>query len=1176
MTVSIVRRLALRLPAAAALVLAAALPFAASASAASPAWRIAAVSGPTNLAPLSSEIQELSVNSSGGELTLGFEGQTTDPIPFDAAPARLADALEALPAIGAGGVEVSGGPGGAGATSPYFVRFSGSLATIDVPALVPDPAGLSGAASTATVETETEGGEPGEGTIAIFAENVGAAVAGGSLLPTELVDLLPGGLVPTAASGSGWSCSVVAQRVSCTSAEAVNPGLALGTVAISVRVQSAAAELPNRVTVSGGGAAVPATYEAPITVSAGRARAGIQAFQAGAYDEDGAPDTRAGAHPFQASTAFFLNTVLSPAGDVVPAGDPREVEVDLPPGFVGNPLAAPRCPGEGQTGCGEAAQVGFVALLIQSFTGDSRGGQSIYNDTPAYGYPAEFTFNAIAITPRLFAELRSDGDYGVTVSSINTPQFYTTFGAIVTLCSYGSGGGIATSTGCREKGAPAANPEPLLTNPADCAEQAARPPRTELRTNTWQESARFDAATVVLPAVSGCASLSGHFTPAFSFQPESHRAASPSAFSAHLELPQDGLEEPDGLAAPPLRRAVVKLPAGVAVNPASATGLEACSESQIGLITSEGAAPNRIRFDKSPPSCPEASKLGTVEAESPLLEGQLRGSIYLAAQEANPFGSLLALYLVLEDPRHGILVKLPGEVEPDPASGQLTATFDDNPQLPVSSLSLRFRGGGPRSPLATPDVCGSYSTSGEWTPWSAPESGPPTRTRSEFPIDEAAGGGACPASAAARPFAPSFEAGTTSTAAGAYSPLTIRVSRADGEQELRRLRFTLPAGLSGRLAGIPYCPEAAIAAARARGGRAELAAPSCPAGSQIGRVDTAAGIGSEPIHVGGRVYLAGPYEGAPVSAVVVTPAVAGPFDLGNVVVRAPLSVDPVTAQITAASDPIPAELRGVPVSLRAVSIEVDRSAFTLNPTSCEAASVRASLEGGSGTTATPSSRFQVGGCAGLGFSPKLKLSLRGPTRRSGFPALKAVLTQPGGQADVRYARVLLPRSAFLEQGHIRTVCSRPQFAASPRACPAGSVYGWAKAWTPLLGAPIEGPVYLRSNGGERELPDLVAALRGPDSQPVEIDLLGYVDAVHARLRTTFALVPDAPVSRFVLEMRGGRRGLLVNSANLCRSARRARRATVRLVGHNNRRADQFPVVAAGCHRAKGRHGRHHR
>jgi hypothetical protein len=546
------------------------------------------------------------------------------------------------------------------------------------------------------------------------------------------------------------------------------------------------------------------------------------------------------------------------------------------------------------------------------------------------------------------------------------------------------------------------------------------------------------------------------------------------------------------------------------------------------------------------------------------LDEPATGTIYLAKQEANPFGSLLALYLVLENPRYGILVKLPGEIEADPKSGQLTATFDDNPQLPVSSLTLHFRGGGPRSPLATPDVCGTHTTVGEWTPWSAPESGPPATTQSSFATSEAPGGGACPRSAAERPFSPGFEAGTASTAAGAFSPLTIRVARADGEQELRRLRFTLPPGLSGRLAGIPYCPEAAIAAAEVRDGRAELASPSCPAASELGSVESAAGIGSEPIHVGGHVYLAGPYEGAPVSAVVITPAVAGPFDLGDVVVRAPLFVDPATAQITAESDPIPTELRGIPLSLRSISIDVNRAAFTLNPTSCEPLAVGAGLEGASGAVATPSSHFQVGGCPGLAFSPRLSLSLRGATHRAAFPALRAVLTQPGGEADVRYARVLLPHSAFLEQSHIKTICSRVEFSATPRSCPPGSVYGWAKAWSPLLEAPIEGPVYLRSNGGERALPDLVAALRGPASQPVEVDLVGYVDSVHARLRTTFALVPDAPVSRFVLEMRGGRKGLLVNSEDLCRASRQQRTASVQLVGHNNKRADRFPMVANGC------------
>jgi hypothetical protein len=576
--------------------------------------------------------------------------------------------------------------------------------------------------------------------------------------------------------------------------------------------------------------------------------------------------------------------------------------------------------------------------------------------------------------------------------------------------------------------------------------------------------------------------------------------------------------------------------------------------------------PTPIRFDEAPVTCPEASRLGTVDVSSPLLEEELHGTIYLGAQEENPFHSLIALYLVVESERFGVTLKLPGEVVPDPSTGQLTATFDDNPQLPFEDLTLHFRGGGPRSQLATPELCGSYATAGALTPWSAESDSPTEAAQIEeggFQINSGPGGGACATSPPGLPFSPGFDAGTTSTQAGAYAPLVIKIARNDGEQELTHLDFTLPPGVTAKLAGVSYCPDAAIDAAAGKSGKAEQTDPSCPASSQIGTVDTAAGVGSEPIHVAGRVYLAGPYGGAPLSSVVITPAVAGPFDLGNVVVRAPLFVNPETAQITARSEEIPHILKGIPLKLRSVEIKVDRQGFSLNPTNCDPMTVGSSMSGLDGATASPSSRFQVGGCQALPFKPRLQLRVIGKTNRNAKPRLKAVLTTKPGEAGIRRAQVNLPHSEFLEQNHIRTVCTRVQFAAGDgngSACPKGSIYGRAKAWTPLLDHPLEGYVYLRSNGGERKLPDLVAALDGQ----IDIALWGKVDSgPNKGIRNTFEVVPDAPVSRFVLEMSGGKKGLLVNSENLC-SRKAKRQAIVRLTGQNGKIRAFKPLVANRC------------
>ena len=337
-----------------------------------------------------------------------------------------------------------------------------------------------------------------------------------------------------------------------------------------------------------------------------------------------------------------------------------------------------------------------------------------------------------------------------------------------------------------------------------------------------------------------------------------------------------------------------------------------------------------------------------MQATSPLLEEPIGGTIYLAKQDENPFGSLLAIYLAIESPRFGLQIKLAGKIEADPNTGRLTTTFDYNPQVPVEDLTLHFTGGGPRSELSTPEVCGTHTTTGEWEPWSAPQSGPPAQTSDSFTVS-----GNCASSSGARPFHPSFEGTTTNPLAGAYSPLVVKVKRSDGEQELRRLDFTLPGGLAAKLAGMSYCSDADIATAQNKSGREEQAHPSCPASTRLGSVDAAAGVGSEPFHIAGDVYLAGRYKGAPISAVVITPAVAGPFDLGNVVIRNPLYIDENTAQVTVKSDPIPTILDGIPLKVREVAIQIDRGDFTFNPTSCEATQVTASIRSSDGATATP-------------------------------------------------------------------------------------------------------------------------------------------------------------------------------------------------------------------------------
>lgn len=1078
--------------------------------------------------------------------------ESTAAIPFNAPASVVQTELEALPVVGLGAVDVSGGPGG-DVEHPYFVDFGGSLADKDVAALEGDGGNLEGEHAAIHVFTIVPGG-PGTGEISINPANIGGAPTSGAYsvelgLPTGIVTSGP-------AKGENWNCTggTGASIVTCTSGRPVAGQSPAANIIVPVAVQPSDAVSSSANVSIVGGAASSTAISMPITVSTQQPSVGVAALWAGSFDADGKEETQAGGHPYGAMTYFMLTSIRSSSGRIVPAGDSKDVIVDLPPGFVGNPMVTPRCPQSqvvppfiGSASCNIKMSVGNFLPIAGSFGSvAAEFNFPIFNDVPPQGYAAEFTTKIVSPQQSLLGSVRASEDFGVRITAPNNPNFIKIYGAFAAL-----------------EGQPAgANGKAFTRNATDCAEMAREAPVVRSKFDTWQQPGLFSTGGLqnqVLPAVTGCDQLAFH--PSFGFQPTTTNGSSGTGAAAHLHIPQAGLSDPSQLATPDLKKAVVTLPQGLDLNPSAANGLEACSESQVGYLGKGFPLPNPVRFDEEAPTCPDGSKLGTVEVQTPVLEEALQGTIYLAAQEENPFDSLIAIYLVIDDARTGITLKLPGEVKPDPNTG-LTATFDYNPQLPFEDMTLRFRGGGPHSELSTPEVCGPHTTTGSWTPWSAPESGPPAPTSDSFTISSG-----CASSASARPFSPSFEAGTTDPKAGTYSPMVIKINRKDGEQELDRLDFTLPLGVVGRLAGIPYCPEAAIAAAAHKSGKGELANPSCPLASRVGTVDTAAGVGSDPIHVGGNVYLAGPYEGAPISTVVVTPAVAGPFDLGTVVIRAPAFINLETAQIMVKSDPVPTVLKGLPLKLRSVVINVDRSGFILNPTNCAPQAFSASLHSSNGATAKPSNHFQVGGCQKLKFKPNLKLSLKGATRRSGHPALKAVVTYPkkGAYSNIARAQVGLPHSEFLDQGNLDKVCTQPELKSA--TCPKRAVYGHAKAWTPLLDKPLEGPVYIGVGYGHK-LPDLVADLNGQ----VRILLHGKVDTTkHEGIRNTFEVVPDAPVSRFVLEMKGGKKyGLLENSENLCR---KAQRASVLFGAQNGLSLHLQPLIANDCSKKKKSNGK---
>ncbi|HEX2392972.1 MAG TPA: hypothetical protein VHI77_08640, partial [Solirubrobacterales bacterium] len=602
------------------------------------------------------------------------------------------------------------------------------------------------------------------------------------------------------------------------------------------------------------------------------------------------------------------------------------------------------------------------------------------------------------------------------------------------------------------------------------------------------------------------------------------------------------------------RAATVTLPARMGINPSAANGLQACTDAQFGKGT------------QNPVGCPAASRIGTVKIESPPLpEGALEGPVFVGQQLSRDptSGNEYRIFVDAESARYGISARLIGNVRADPRSGQLSTTFAEDPQVPFSSAVLRFDGGA-RAVLSSPPTCGPNTTTASMVPWSG---NPPATPSKSFNLTATPGGGACPATMAARAFAPGFGAAPRSSAAGAYSPLSIHLSRGDGQQELKGAQILLAPGMTGRLAGIPYCPEAALTGAAARAGAAEAASSSCPVASQVGIATIAAGTGPAPLTIAGKVFLSGPYHGAPLSLAVVTPATAGPFDLGTAVVRVALFVNPETAQVSAVSDPIPDVFGGTQLSIRSVDLSIDRPRFSLNPTSCEPSSIGGVLNGGGADPSNPaafsavpvSAPFRATECGALGFRPKLVTKLTGgpgSTRRARNPGLKATLTAREGDANIRRTVLTLPHSEFLDQAHIRTICTRVQLAAS--ACPPGSVYGFARAKTPLLDDELAGPVYLVAS--DHELPDLLADLKGQ----VEIHLRGVISAAKARIKTVFDPLPDVPVSRFTMTMFGGKRSLLQNSRNLCG---KPALSVLALAAQNGKRikARKVPLRVPACH-----------
>ena len=1034
----------------------------------------------------------------------------------------------------------------------------------------------------------------------IMITNVGSGPTDGS--PLTVTDTLPNGMTPTLCQGSfinefGESCTISGQTATMTFTGVLKSGQ---TTELAVRFEvpenTPEGTYTNTVSVSGGGA-TPVTIAEPFVVSSTNAPFGLTDFSAPTLNADGSPSTQAGGHPWSLTTNVTVTTTGRTDGRMEwwgnssrVSGDLKDILVNPPLGLIGNPQAVPMCTQDEfrEQICPASSQVGVSRVDLSSSDCECAGTgpllQPVYNMIPPPGVPAQFAFSVdfggIHVRTRLNTRVHSGGDYGLTISTSGIAQS-TVLAAPVTLwgvpadpshddqrCKYIWSNGTCTGTPGTNSGpnSSTAAPKPFLTMPTACP---GTPLRTLVEVDSWQESGKFVRGEETQPAAEGCESLD--FSPTLKARPTTDVADSPSGLSVDLHLPvHEGCTESAGEvdvcenAEAELENARVTLPEGFVVNPSGANGLDGCSAAQIGYQagTSEPA-----EFTPGPAECPDASRIGTVKVKTQVLDHPLPGSVYLAKPYDNPFGSLLALYIAVYDPASGVVLKLPGHVETDPQTGRLTTTFDENPQLPFEDLELEFFKGA-TAPLMTPPTCGSYATSSSLASWAGQSASPGDK----YAIDRSPGGGSCASAAAALPNSPSFSAGTVTPIAGAFSPFVLNLRREDGSQRLSVIETTLPEGLLGKLAGVSYCPQAAIDAAAKKSGREEQASPSCPSASELGSVVVGAGAGPAPYYVPGKVYLAGPYEGAPISIVVITPAVAGPFDLGTVVTRVALQVDPATAQITAKSDPLPSVLKaggdGLPLDIRSIVLKLDRPSFTLNPTSCDPLSVGGTSLSTLGQGAALTDRFQVGECGGLAFGPKLSLSMKGSTKRTGNPALKAVLTMPPGGANIAQAQVTLPKGELVDNAHIGNVCARSAYLTG--SCPADSVIGHAQAITPLLEAPLEGPVYLVSGYEGHTLPDVGAELNGQ----IRVLLHGKTDSVHQALRSTFELVPDAPVTKFTLSLDGGKKGLIENGGNgLCAGNRRA---LALFTGQNGKTAELNPKVHAKCTKATKKHRKHRR
>jgi hypothetical protein len=1126
-------------------------------------------------------------------------GQSAEVSPGESA-AELQAALEGVAGYGPGNVKVE-----AVGSEGYKITFLGALAEQPVSVRLGYPSGRG-------ILTElTPGAGPTTGTdgeLYMTAENLGDADTAGAV---KLTDVIPHGLHALGVAGSEpfaegnfkarepIPCSLEekggVQSATCTLSKALAPYDQI-EMRINVKLQPGAhsGEL-NQLSVSGGGAP-QSSIKRPITVSEAPVPFGVESYEMGLEEEGGATTTQAGAHPFQLTTTIALNQLkdINPLEappehrpEVTPAGLAKDLSFKLPSGLIGNATVLPQCTtaqffetvGGQENRCPPDSAVGVATTIVHepATVGTSTLTEPIFNLEARKGEPARFGFYVVLANSPVFIDtsVRSGSDYGVNVNVQNITQTGAFLSSEVTFwgtpadprhdkqrgwgCLFEARNGSSSQpcTPSEEQ-----HPRPLLSLPTSCSRTLS----TSVEGDSWEDPGSFfDFTGAFEPQgpLLGCNRLS--FAPQLKLASENTEAAHPSGMTIDVHVPQEANQNAAGLASSNIRSTTITFPAGFSVNPSSADGLQACAEGEVGYLNARGAEEELLFSPDLPqPFCPDAAKVGTVRIKTPLLPaGQYleEGGLYLATPapngegSKNPFNSLIALYIVVKDPISGVLLKLPGEVSLDPSTGQLSTTFQNTPDLNAEDIEVSLTAG-PRAPLASPAACGTYPVQASFTPWSGTA---PVSSSASLQVTSGPGGSPCPSSPL--PFSPSLAAGTTNINAGAFSPLSTSINREDANQQISSVAVHTPPGVSGVLSGVTLCPEA------------NANAGSCPQNSLIGHSSVSVGFGSDPFTVtSGQVFLTETYKGAPFGLSILTPAIAGPFNLGNVIVRAKLEVNPYTAALTATTDEsgpyaIPHILDGIPLDIRHVNVTIDRANFTFNPTSCAPQSITATVKALEGASAQLSAPFQAASCQTLKFAPKFAVSVSGKSTKANGTGLQVKLSYPsaplGTYANLAKVKVSLPKQLPSRLTTLNKACVAAVFEANPANCPKESHVGSAKVSTPLLPVPLIGTAYFVSHAAE-SFPDLTIVLKG---YGITVILIGNTQIKKGITTTTFKATPDVPFTSFELSLPAQPYSALTTNTNICKAGTKLRMPTEFSAQNGALISQSTPIKVTGCAKA---------